>query len=526
MSKKQSRDALIKSVVGKVVTSKAAIKEANAVPEPTHSMLGGGIGYMLDDKLHLLTVLNTYNFTDSFYKSSPEFISTLRNLIEKIAMEDPEFVVKAIVYSRCCGSGLRTITQLASVILLPIIRNTPLAKKLFSKWDKKNGKGGMIYRPDDMKAIQDLWKMLGNNIVLPNSMKKGFREVIESLDSYSLLKYKKSIIDISNLVHPNPNKSKATVEVDGETIPTISAIMLGKNVSADTWETGLSDVGQVVANLEAEGEAKEEALRVGKREVFLQLLQEDKMGYLAMIRNISNILKNASDSNDEIISSLCSRIREGERIKSAKIMPHQLINAYLHAEDKRVVEALDTAIDIAMVNFSEVITGKVAILLDVSGSIYKIEKEAAAITSILYNALADRSTLFTFAERGEKSNIVPLKFSATYDSILNGFTGGGTNLADGLRVIKNDPIKYDRIIIISDNEANRGYCVTMYKEYIKTKNSPKIYSVDLAGYGETSLPIEGKVRLYYGKTFAMFDDMIMDEFNPMSHVDRVNQLEL
>ena len=64
-----------------------------------------------------------------------------------------------------------------------------------------------------------------------------------------------------------------------------------------------------------------------------------------------------------------------------------------------------------------------------------------------------------------------------------------------------------------------------YKKLITQINSPKIYSIDLAGYGESSLPIEGKIRLYFGKTFTMFDDMIRDEFNPTSHIEEVSKIQ-
>ena len=261
MNKKEERAKLLRESIGKMARSKEAVVEANAIPEPTHQMVGGGIGYKLEDKLHLLTILNTYMLQDTYYKSATEFLAEFSELISKIALADPEFVAKAIVYSRCHASGLRTINQVASVLALPFLSGTSYAKLLYSSFDKKNKKGGMIYRPDDMKAILDTYKTLGGKGVMPNSMKKAFKKAIEELDTYSLLKYKKDIIDVANLVHPNPNNSNATVEVDGEKIPTITAIMRGAKVSADTWETGLSDVGQVVKEFDLSEEEKEQALK-------------------------------------------------------------------------------------------------------------------------------------------------------------------------------------------------------------------------------------------------------------------------
>lgn len=523
MNKKEERAKLLRDSIGKMARSKEAVVEANAIPEPTHQMVGGGIGYKLEDKLHLLTILNTYMLQDTYYKSATEFLAEFSELISKIALADPEFVAKAIVYSRCHASGLRTINQVASVLALPFLSGTSYAKLLYSSFDKKNKKGGMIYRPDDMKAILDTYKTLGGKGVMPNSMKKAFKKAIEELDTYSLLKYKKDIIDVANLVHPNPNNSNATVEVDGEKIPTITAIMRGAKVSADTWETGLSDVGQVVKEFDLSEEEKEQALKQGKNAVFSDLLKENKLGYLAAIRNINNIVKN--DSDGETVKMLANLISDSTKIRTAKIMPQQLANAYLYGSDAvPIKDALEKAIEGAMANFKEAITGDVAIVLDVSGSMGGVRKEAAFITAILYQALGT-SDLYTFAHYADQVKPLYNDFKMLYETILRYFNGGGTNLQSALDYIRRSGKKYDRIIIISDSEANTGNCVNSYKKLITQINSPKIYSIDLAGYGESSLPIQGKIRLYFGKTFTMFDDMIRDEFNPSSHIEEVSKIQ-
>jgi 60 kDa SS-A/Ro ribonucleoprotein len=523
MNKKEERAKLLRDSIGKMARSKEAVVEANAIPEPTHNMVGGGIGYKLEDKLHLLTILNTYMLQDTYYKSATDFLAEFSELISKIALADPEFVAKAIVYSRCHASGLRTINQVASVLALPFLSGTSYAKLLYSSFDKKNKKGGMIYRPDDMKAILDTYKILGGKGVMPNSMKKAFKKTIEGLDTYSLLKYKKDIIDVANLVHPNPNNSNATVEVDGEKIPTITAIMRGAKVSADTWETGLSDVGQVVKEFDLNEEEKEQALKQGKNAVFSDLLKENKLGYLAAIRNINNIVKN--DSDGETTKMLANLISDSTKIRTAKIMPQQLANAYLYGSDAvPIKDALEKAIEGAMANFKEAITGDVAIVLDVSGSMGGVRKEAAFITAILYQALGT-SDLYTFAHYADQVKPLYNDFKMLYETILRYFNGGGTNLQSALDYIRRSGKKYDRIIIISDSEANQGNCVRAYKNLITQINSPKIYSIDLMGYGESSLPIEGKIRLYFGKTFTMFDDMIRDEFNPSFHIEEVSKIQ-
>lgn len=522
MNKRKENLEAFKASLGKGIVSKEAYIEAQKVPEPTHQMLSGTLGYKIEDRLHFLTILNTYLIQDTFYKSKSKFLSDFRELIEKLAIKDPEFVVKAIIYSRCKGSGLRAITQLGAVLALPFIKGTTLAEKLFRPYSKTTGKGGIIYRPDDMVNILSIYKALGGKGVMPNSMKKGFRKAIESFDTYTLLKYKKAIIDISNIVHPNPHNSSALVEVEGKTIPTISAILTGESVKADTWETGLSEVDQIVKEYASEGE-REKALKEGKTLIFKDLLESNSLGYLALLRNIRNILDN--DTQGELLDLLCKRIEDYERIRKAKIMPHQILNAFLNTTHFKVVSALNNALNKSTDNFRETITGKTAVLLDVSGSMYDCKNEASAIAAILNIGLKE-SAFFTFDSICRKVDTPYRNFLSAYRKYLEGFRRGGTNIPNALSYTLRQEETYDRIIIISDNESTKENCRREYQKIIKSNPNIKIYSVDLLGYGESSLPIDGRINLYFGKTFKLFDDMILSEFNPNFYIEEVNKLEL
>ena len=522
MNKRKENLEAFRESLGKSTVSKEAYVEAQKVPEPTHQMLSGTMGYKIEDKLHFLTILNTYLIQDTFYKSKSDFISDFRNLVEKLAMEDPEFVVKAIIYSRCKGSGLRAITQLGAVLALPFIKGTTLAEKLFRPYSKTTGKGGVIYRPDDMTNILDIYKALGGKGVMPNSMKKGFRKSIESFDTYTLLKYKKAIINISNIVHPHPHNSSAVVEVDGKTIPTISAILTGKSVSADTWETGLSEVGQIVKEY-ANVKEKERALKEGKTLIFKDLLESNSLGYLALLRNIRNILVN--DTNGELLDLLCKRIEDFDNIRKAKIMPHQILNAFLNTTHYRVESALNNAINKSMSNFQEAVTGKTVVLLDISSSMGYCIKEASAIAAILNTGL-EESDFFVFESSCKKVDNHYRDFSSSYMNYLRWFKGGGTNIPNALSYVLKQEKTYDRIIIISDNESTKENCRREYQKIIKANPNIRIYSIDLMGYGESSLPIDGRINLYFGKTFKLFDDMILSEFNPSFYIEEVNKIEL
>ena len=108
----------------------------------------------------------------------------LRDLIERIGSKDPYFVAQAIVYSRCLGEGMRSINHLAAALVSPFIAGNDYAKRFYGAFDKKNKRGGCIYRPDDMSEIKDAYNALNPVSTLANAMKKGFASVIEGLDTY------------------------------------------------------------------------------------------------------------------------------------------------------------------------------------------------------------------------------------------------------------------------------------------------------------------------------------------------------
>ena len=196
---------------------KSELVEAMAIPKPNTTNRQGHEAYALDKWLRLLTMLNTLKLQNQFYRSENESMKELKALVDECAKEDTYFAAQCIVYSRCVGEGMRSINHLAASYLAPHCAGQEWAKRFYSLWNKKTGSGGTLFRPDDMSEIVACFSGL-NKTPMTNAMKKGFSSALESMDSYSLLKYKNVLIDVINLVHPDPKKSKAMVEIDAAEI--------------------------------------------------------------------------------------------------------------------------------------------------------------------------------------------------------------------------------------------------------------------------------------------------------------------
>lgn len=522
---------------------KSELVEAIAIPKPDTKNRQGHAAYSLDKWLRLLTMLNTLKLENQFYRSENETMRELKTLVDECAKEDTYLVAQCIVYSRCVGEGMRSINHLAASYLAPHCAGQEWAKRFYGLWDKKTKSGGTVFRPDDMAEIIACFSAM-NKTKVTNSMKKGFASAIESLDSYSLLKYKNPMIDVINLVHPRPEKSSATVEVNGERISVIDAIMKGLSVSADTWEVAQSDAGQEVAKAVKEGKIdKDEAekiLKEAKAENWDALLTEGKLGILAALRNIRNILK--SNAKSTTVDSLCKLLSNGEAIRKGKIMPYQMdlahevtISEFSDSDSRKVAQALLKGFELAVPNLAEILPGRTLVMVDFSGSMGTPMTDGSRSGKRYRSTCMDKAALIAATiAKGTNADVIRFGSSAEYVnwnansdvfSIAKNMRRdmGGTSLSSAWREAQNSGRKYDRVFILSDNECNRGSSYSSYMSYVKSVGSPYVYSVDLAAYGTTQLAGD-KVRYYYGYGYSMFDDIAKSEFNPNYHLEKVKQI--
>ena len=540
--KMKERNSQLKNVLGGMATPER-VKEAQSVAQYDATNQQGYQAYALEDELRLIGMLNTLKVENQYHRTENKTIEELQALIERLAMKDPYFVAQAIVYSRCVGEGMRTINHLAAVLVAPFIAGQEYAKRFYGQWNKKEQKGGCVFRVDDMVEMKDAYNALNPKTTLSNAMKKGFASVIEKLDTYQLAKYRKAIIDMSNLCHPKSSLSNAVIEVNGEEMKTLDAIMKGITVSADTWEVAQSEAGQEVAKAVREGkidkEAAKEILTEAKNDNWEALLLEGKLGILAALRNIRNMLKSPRQS---VIDALCKLVSDGEAIRKGKILPSHLDIAYeiidnefqnCHYADT-VKNALITGYELSVPNLKEVFTGKTCVLLDQSGSMTyncyngksrmnaSAIKKGALIAATIAKATGADIVCFGSSAKYTKYDINKDVFTIARN--LNKANLGGTNIGEAFDCMRRAGKAYDRVILISDNEANYGCTKSSYQRYIHDVCSPYIYAIDLCAYGTAALKNSEKVNYYMGYGYAMFDDIASKEFNPRMHIDKVRKI--
>lgn len=527
---------------------KTPLVESSNIPAPNTTNIQGYSAYKLEPFFKLLSMLNTLKLEPQYYRTQQKIVKDLDSLIATCAKKDVYLTCQCIVYSRCLGTGMRTISHLAAVLVAKYISGEEYAKNFYSSFNRETKTGGLIYRPDDMSEMLDIWTIFhnmgdGKNLAIPNSMKKGFAKALQELDTYSLLKYKNKLIDVINIVHPNPNFSQAFVKHNGKNIPTLSAIMSGAKVSANTWEVNQSEAGQIVAqavrdckitNVEAQ-----EILVEAKADNWKELLDTNKLGILAALRNIRNILENKPKK--DTVEKLCALLSNGELIKKGKIMPYQIDiantiiqNLPLSENERKVLTALEKGLELSIPNLKEVFTGRNLVIIDMSGSMsfscvvlgrsrtsVSCSRKASLLGAII--AKATNADVIVFGSTAKYLQYNPTESVFSLALKWNYPTMGGTDLSVAWNLASQK--EYDRVFILSDNECNIGNTYDSYKNYVEKAGNPYVYTIDLASYGTTMLA-GPKVKYFYGYGLEMFEDIINSEFNPEHHISKVKEIKI
>ena len=484
------------------------------VPEaPDTVNMAYGEAYQESVELELVSILLTSLVQDQFYRSGAQAISRLDTLVDALVKDGKAyFAAQAAVYARRTF-GLRSITHLLAAGLASRVRGADWTKDFYNV---------IVRRPDDLTEILAL--VMKTKKSIPNALKDGLARALARLNEYNLAKYKGNdkavkMIDAVNLLHP-----KAT--------DALGKLVRGELSPADTWETGLSAAGQKAETTEQKAELKTVA--------WSDLVMEKKLGYLALVRNLRNILQNVT--REDVIQEVVVQLTNPEAIKKSLIFPFQLHTAYdmlCTAADlgqngtaqRLIIGALNKAAEISLSNVP-VFDGRTLIAMDLSGSMTdgKVGTSTAAKVGGLFAAILWRSNpgsdLMLFG-----SNAIYAPLAMNDMSLFNLATAlahadqGGTNFHN---IFLKANKAYRRVIIISDMQAWERYnvptdAVKRYEAMFNCK--PDIYSLDLCGLGTLQFP-EKKVYAMAGFSDKIFDVMKMLETDRMALVNKIKEINI
>ena len=310
---------------------------------------------------------------------------------------------------------------------------------------------------------------------VPNALKKGLGSALARFDAHQLAKYRRDsatlkLVDAVNLVHP-PHTEALQKLIDGNLAP------------ANTWETRLTQAGQ-----EARTDQQKERF---KAEAWSRLINERKIGYFALLRNLRNIAEQAPQMIDQVVKMLTNETR----VRKSLVLPFRFRSALdaLEASDvprhrrQKLVRALNKAANLSLINVPR-FGGRTLIAMDCSGSmIGKPMKVGSLFAAVLYRANDADLMLFSGDARYINLNADDGVLSIA-QRIEEKAEWSGTNFH---AVFQRANQAYDRVVILSDMQAWMGHWtpkVAFQRFAQKVGKRPRVYSFDLAGYGTLQFP--------------------------------------
>jgi hypothetical protein len=432
----------------------------------------GHVAFKMELKEKLITEVLTSFFNEGkFYgDNSLEIVKDLRQII-KI---DPKFIANLAIYARK-EIHLRSISHVIAGELAHDVQGKKYVRRVLNQ---------IVERVDDMAEILSYYlNVYGKPI--PNSLKKGLSDCFLRFDEFSFAKYNREkqikLKDIVNLVHPKPNNLEQS--------SMFKRLLEDKLTTPFTWETVLSSEGN-------------------NKETWGKLIESNKLGYMAILRNLRNIIKAGPDN----INMVYEVLENENRVKKSKQLPFRYYSAYKVLSNEglgtsRIYDVLENAIRYSTRNIDK-LKGKTFISTDVSGSMsYNVSKksdmtcgEIGILLMAIANSICDEAITSTF---DTKFKIAPL---AAGNGIISNAksikqTWGGTDISLPIRYLLDNRVYVDRIIILSDNEINRGYdrlCQDLIDEYrAKVNSNVWVHAIDLVGYGTQQFKGE-KVNIIAG----------------------------
>lgn len=393
------------------------------------------------------SVLSCLLFENNAYENGVSVVERIKSLVPHV----PAITVSKLAVEAREKMGLRH----SPLLLLREMARLPEHKRYVSRTLER-----VITRPDQMCDFLALY-WSEKKEPLSAKVKQGLAHAFEKFDEYALAKYNRldkaiKLRDVLFLSHAKPRDEAQEL--------LWKKLINNELTVPDTWETRLSSGAD-------------------KKESFLQLMVEKKLGTLAFIRNIRNMLQSGIPLETLALYS--------EKLRIDKIFPYQFIAA---AKEAPSAEIMLERMMFKTFNPNERLVGKTVLLVDNSGSMTTqlsskskmlYTDAAAALAMIIKEKFAD-VTVYSFAD--SITEMPPRRGFALRDAIAQS-PSGGTYLGKALTTVFGKHPDAERIIVITDEQShdNVNFPTKTKHNYVMNVANMK----NGVGYGNYVVHIDG-----------------------------------
>lgn len=358
------------------------------------------------------TIMSCFLWEDTFYENG---ISISERISSLIPLVKPSIVGRMAIEAR-----ERMKLRHLPLFIVRVMATLPTHKKYVARTLFK-----IIQRPDELTEFLAIyWK--DKKQPLSAQVKKGLAWAFVKFDEYQLAKYNRNhaikLKDVLFLCHAKP-KNKEQDDL-------WKRLINDDLKTPDTWEVALSA---------SNGE--------NIKETWERLLINNKLGALALLRNLRNMLWENVNEN-LIISAL-------ENINTKKVLPFRFIEAAKHAI--KLEPSIERAMLASLKDFKK-LKGTTVLLIDKSismnGAVSRnsdlTRNDAANALAILLREICDKCYIVTFSN---DAKLVPARRGfALADAINGSLISGGTYIRPAFKLIRS--LSYDRLIVITDEQLH------------------------------------------------------------------------
>ncbi len=420
-------------------TSKITVKKAvvpSKVSEPIYTA-GGAKAQKINAKLQLQrSILTSLLWENSFYESGDSIARRIAALVPDVNPVD----VVDIAFTAKYDMKLR---HAPLYLMRELARYTPgnLKKTGFDyKWEEnvsalvETGISNVIRRPDELAEFLSMyWK--DKKQPISSAVKRGLAKAFLKFDEYQLAKWNKDndikLRDVMFLTHPKPQNGDQAILFKKLTDKTLE--------TPDTWEVALSS-------------GKD------KKGTFERLLREEKLGGMALLKNLRNMVESGVDG--ELIRT---RLEKGVGMA----LPFRFITAAEYAP--RYSKSIEVAMLKSLEGMAK-LPGRTLLVVDTSGSMgatlakksEMTRMDSAAALAILARNLCEESVIYATAgndgTRIHKTMEIPehltgFALSEAITSAPRKIGGGGIFLVQCLDYIsKQGHGNFDRVVVFTDEQ--------------------------------------------------------------------------
>lgn len=300
-----------------------------------------------------------------------------------------------------------------------------------------NTVAGVIQRADEIAEFVAMYWQDGRK-PLSKQAKLGLAQAFGKFNEYSFAKYNRDgavkLRDVMFMVHPKP--------VDAERVALYKLIAANELATPDTWEVALSGGAD-------------------KKEAFTRLLNEKKLGQLALLRNLRNMVDAGVD-----IDLIRDRMNEGAT--GSRVLPFRYVAA------ARAVPRMEPILDAPMMaSMAEMprLPGKTLLLVDVSGSMDAPLSEksdlsrmdAGCALAALLRGVCDDVRVLSFSN--DLVEVPPRGGFALIDAVRQSQSHQGTYLRRALETAAS-LLLVDRTIVITDEQSHDGCGAPIGRGYL------------------------------------------------------------